>query len=531
MRSSILTLSVFTVASLAACSSAVGERHESNSDALLKCSPVPPDERPPGQSGVPMCPNLPPTTTDPLANAPASFALLIVAPAMFKAALAPLVAHKNAIGMPAFVATMEDIRKMAPSTVDDARHVKDLIAIAQGRGARYVMLAGDTTQVPARNYTVYPLPGGAGVFANALYLPTDFYYANLFADHQSDPAYHANYVADWDADHDGLYNVVYGANEVPTPTSIDAVHFNPDNVDAYPDIAVGRVPAGSASDVTRFVNKVIRYENGTDMNPLNAGTFGFVEDANYGSADGIAQGMADDSGVTALGASKISRLGINYGTNPAPAGWTKGGSPEIAAMFNSARWINYVGHGGPRSWDGWGAYEVAGLANTTTLPIVFASACDSGQFAPNVPDEFYLGADGLEHYIRWNASTRTSYDAAPGRSGASLGFPFSPPAKSVYDNANSVVQYMGWYSLLASDNGAIAYIGSTQTTQDTKPAYVSQGMLASYATKGKRILGDMFLDGQRDFWKLQRLSGDYFTAPRVFLNYIALQGDPSLRVQ
>lgn len=529
MRPSILTLSVLTIASLAACTSAVGEHHESNSDTLLKCSPVPPDERPPGQSGLPMCPDRPPTTTDPLANAPASFALLIVAPATFKAALAPLVLHKNAIGMPAFVATMEDIRKMGPSSVDDARHVKDLIASALGRGVRYVLLAGDTAQVPARNYTVYPLPGGAGIFANALYLPTDFYYANLFGDHQSDPAYHGNTVADWDADNDGVFNVVYGANTVPTPTSIDAVHFNPDKVDAYPDIAVGRVPAGSVWEITRFVNKVIRYENGTGLDPLNVGTFGFVEDARYGSADGIAEGMANDSGVTALGASKISRVGINYGANMAPAGWTKGGSPEIAAMFDSARWINYVGHGGSLGWNGWGANDIAGLANTTTLPIVFASACDSGQFAPNVPDEWYLGADGLEHFIRWDADARTSHDVA--QNNASLGFPFSPPAKSVYDDGYSVRRYMGWYSLLGSDNGAIAYIGSTQTTQDTKPAYVSQGMLASYATKGKRILGDMFLDGQRDFWKLQRLSGDYFTAPRVFLNYIALQGDPSLRVQ
>lgn len=77
-------------------------------------------------------------------------------------------------------------------------------------------------------------------------IPTDLYYASLYADTYLQPGKH-----DWDL----LGNGLYGQWSATT---------NLDGVDYTPDVSVGRVPAGSAAEVTRWVNKLIAYERAAE---------------------------------------------------------------------------------------------------------------------------------------------------------------------------------------------------------------------------------------------------------------------------
>jgi hypothetical protein len=453
---------------------------------------------------------------DPLKAAPSQFQLLIIAPqAFYSTLMESFVPHKNAIGMTAYVVTMEGLRLEYNPGADDALLIKQLIArAAQDHGVKYVLLAGDTTLVPVRNYTVYPLPGGSGIFTNELYIPTDFYYANLWTNR--DCLGNPGAFSTWDADGDGQYDVVYGSNSVPTPTSEDAVHFNPDDVDGYPDVAVGRVPAGSTVDLSTYLAKVIAYEGSSS---LPAGTYGLVVDGNYPSATDYAQWSIHAAGLDAAVAPTLRKLAVNYATPP--AGWVGGGDSDIMTLWGQQEWITYFGHGATWGWDTFHQYWTQ-----PNPPVVIASACDTGFFAPLVPDNKYLGTDGREHQISWDATAGTATDTIQG---VALGFPFTPPKRSIYDNADTMVHGFGYQSIM-SNLGAIAYIGADQTTQVGKPAYVTQAMLAAYAKQGQRVLGDIYLSGLRAYYALNQTSGDYFTAPRVFLNFMELQGDPSLRM-
>jgi hypothetical protein len=55
-------------------------------------------------------------------------------------------------------------------------------------------------------------------------------------------------------------------------------------------------------------------------------------------------------------------------------------------------------------------------------------------------------------------------------------------------------------------------------------------MLKQYAA-GTRVLGDIWLRGQQQFWKDFRNSEDVFRNPRIYLSIMHFFGDPSLRLQ
>jgi len=170
------------------------------------------------------------------------------------------------------------------------------------KGTRYVMIAGDGSQVPVR----FRFVGlSQSPFTGASFNMSDLYYANLFRNHD---AYGNSTLTfdNWDANGNGLFNEEYLGTTV-----------NPDSVDGYPDVALGRVLAATPTDMTTYVNKVITYEGWPQMS-MSQGSTAFFADCNYAGATGmLGQVLSTDRSPTAGNDYEV--LNTNAACTPLPA--------------------------------------------------------------------------------------------------------------------------------------------------------------------------------------------------------------------
>ena len=156
--------------------------------------------------------------------------LAVIAPRAFQREARRLVEHKNRTGQPARFLSIEAIRNRAARSADAPLAIKRTIArLHRDHDVGYVLLAGDAASFPARYRVVFDptRPFNAG------YTSSDLYYANLYRGHVVGAAgdvRHSEVLDTWDSSGNGEYNESVWIT--PSP--------NPDAVDGYPDIAVGR---------------------------------------------------------------------------------------------------------------------------------------------------------------------------------------------------------------------------------------------------------------------------------------------------
>lgn len=325
--------------------------------------------------------------------------LLVIAPAHFQEALRPLIGHKSATGMPAHLVTREALTGHFNGR-DDPEKIKRGITFAhEYLGTRYVFLVGDASLMPVR-YRRTTIATGERNWRDGWYTPADLYYANLYRNHV--PAVFGRIAAsggftNWDANGDNKFNEHHWAP--------DAHSFNPDEVDGVPDVAVGRLPAHTVSEVTTYSNKVIAYETGGARSPQVDMTL-FI-DRDYDTANGLAQHLIQQSGIlTASPAWSLDLVGLNFGGVVPPPGVRSApasGTPVADAAARSS-WLTYIGHG---NHDGWGVQElrrplnsarVEAFTNSRNLPIVYVAGCDTGQFVNCPPDHQYRDINGQSHW-------------------------------------------------------------------------------------------------------------------------------------
>jgi hypothetical protein len=203
----------------------------------------------------------------PFAGVAAPRRLLILAPDAFMEALQPLVRHKNATNMPAMAVPLSLIRSSFKG-VDEPEKIKRAIQYAHEHlSTGYVMLVGDAANFPVRfwfshegglpNYpnTSIPIPcQPAGNFVQS-----DLYYASLYH-HTGKPPTQPGKFDTRDENHNRLYMESWMGNAHAVKRGVLNTSLNPDKVDAYPDVAVGRVPARNAKDAAAYAQKVIAYE-------------------------------------------------------------------------------------------------------------------------------------------------------------------------------------------------------------------------------------------------------------------------------
>ncbi|HHJ52226.1 MAG TPA: hypothetical protein ENJ89_03440, partial [Caldithrix abyssi] len=149
---------------------------------------------------------------------------VIITTESLKDAFEPLVDWKIRRGVPTVVRTLEWIRQNFPEGTDDAERMRNFIRWSyQKRGTKYVMFGGDTDIIPTRI-----------IHTGGYTFPVDYYFADL------DGTWNAN------------NNDIFGEAE--------------DNVDAYPEVYVSRIPVGNVEDVQRFITKLFKYEKLTELN-------------------------------------------------------------------------------------------------------------------------------------------------------------------------------------------------------------------------------------------------------------------------
>jgi hypothetical protein len=176
----------------------------------------------------------------------------------------PLVEWKTLKGVPAKVVTREWIEaNYTGANVQE--QMRNFIRDAyQTWGAVWILLGGDTVQIPSRQ--VYAMDYEMGPDGNRI--RSDLYYSDL----------------------DGTWN----ANGVSPYGEVA------DSVDMYPDVAVGRAPVENSAEAQVFVSKVLTYEqNPPDSYALKMLMAGEVLWNNPFTDSGIGLDMIDEQCVPA----------------------------------------------------------------------------------------------------------------------------------------------------------------------------------------------------------------------------------------
>ncbi len=166
-----------------------------------------------------------PTSFPSLEGSPVDY--VIITNDSLAAAFQVLADWKTQKGVPTVVRTTEWIEANFRNGVDLAETIRNFIIDAyEDWGIRFVLLGGDTDQIPVRL--------GATNYFGSKIIPVDMYYGCLDGD--------------WNADHDQLFG---------EPGTID-------QTDLYPEVYTGRLPATSVATTNVLVNKVIHYETPVD---------------------------------------------------------------------------------------------------------------------------------------------------------------------------------------------------------------------------------------------------------------------------
>lgn len=425
--------------------------------------------------------------------------LLVITDEQMKLAAEPLVAHKNATGMPAALVTVEDFAAQflhcgtgCPPGIDLASAVKRGIDyFYRYRGTKYVFLAGDSTHVPVRYATHHDAPVDTPAKNTISYRATDLYYANLYHHHGSSDL--AGGFSTWDANRDGKFN--------ESRWLVSAYDFNPDDVDGYPDVAVGRLDVSMPADLAKYVQKVVAYESVR----MNADASAFFADELYPGADRYDEEIARHL----AGRGRTAFYMIEHKPQMRlPAGWQAGGGADVQRAAANSLFMVYVGHGGRTQWGHDSAVvslRVIREMSQSNLPIVFGVGCETGAYTPD--------------YRKFSA---VPPDTPP------------PPPQPFNAFSNWWLARAGWEN--GQSGGAIAYAGEPLVMPDYLGTELVSDFMAHYSA-GDRTLGDAWRAAQEMYWHAHlntRKSHNNswpFAEPRIYLGIMTLFGDPSLRLQ
>ena len=170
---------------------------------------------------------------------------LVVTSSELEPAFLPLVEWKTRKGTDAAIVCIDSIIISYPGR-DDAEKLRNFLTFAYQNGTNWVLLGGDEDVVPIR----YAYPTNTSTPpSNPNQHICDLYFSDVDGE--------------WDLDNDGIWG--------------EPQHDSPD---IYPDLFVGRVPAGDTAEAKAFVEKLLSYEK----NPGN-GTTDYLTRALWMSSD------------------------------------------------------------------------------------------------------------------------------------------------------------------------------------------------------------------------------------------------------
>ncbi len=284
--------------------------------------------------------------------------LLIICPDEWKDEVEVLKQHKESYGIRTLIKTTGEIYTYHKGK-DNAEKIKYAIKSAiEDYGIKYVLLVGDADKIPAR---LSYIPSGNYEVS----FPSDLYYADIYFQDGS--------FCSWDSNDNGFFGEF-------------KYNGRTDEVDLYPDVAIGRLACSNDKEVSNVINKIITYETTTYgstwfRNILVCGGDTFIP--KDGDDSGIYEGeymnqrilsvMSDFNGIKLwaslgnLSASNIKKV-INNGV----------GFIDFSGHGNVVSWATHP----PLSdtWIGFTLWDTAQLSNGNKLPVVVIDACSCGRF-------------------------------------------------------------------------------------------------------------------------------------------------------
>ena len=286
-------------------------------------------------------------------------------------ALDPLVLWKNQRGLPTLLVPLEEAL-LAGTGPDQPARIRSWIRhMRDTAGTRYVLLAGDTNLLPVRQVT-QEMYNEAEDFHILGDLATDLYYGDLDGD--------------WDGDGDGILAELE------------------DGLDLLPDVAVGRLPARSPSETSRWVEKVLAYERDPATNYQHkallmgewAGDVGGFSLCSTAALDGVIVPLLPEHvEVTKLFDPECP---MSAGALPASP------AAQIAQMNAGQGWILNFGHGWLETLSSLDLDDMDALTSGDQPSIYLTTECNSCEFDyPTLPhvacEEYVLAKGGGVAYI------------------------------------------------------------------------------------------------------------------------------------
>jgi hypothetical protein len=410
--------------------------------------------------------------------------LLVITSDQFASTFAGFAVHKQSMGVPTKILSMSQVRSSYRSgrPSDDALSVKSAIEdYYRNFGTRYVLLGGDASQVPVRWREV----GGGTTLT---FIVSDLYYSNLYSGHYPGTSAHGAFDS-WDANGNGVYDEQDWFNPLQ----------NPDNVDGFPDVVVGRIPAYDTTSLSAALSKITAYENQTNFAPVNQ--FGWAADACYNTAYADIQSLSQGVG----GPFYAEEIEPNNGCPAPSSGFIDDGSKwgrfQNAIQNSSFEWVTYIGHGSPSAWGYFGTWYSLQTGQLTNqyLPVVSAVACQTAQWE------------------NWMQGMPLSY---------------RPPEYDPNAISSSSVN-IGAEWIFNPNGGAVAYIGENIVMQDDAGT-VFVGYFYNQHANGFARIGDMYRMAQQQYFDANYLNpgfDNHFSPPRIYLGVVNLLGDPSMRTK
>jgi hypothetical protein len=235
---------------------------------------------------------------------------------------------------------------------------------------------------------------------------------------------------------------------------------------------------------------------------------------------------------------------------PPPKGWTAATADDVANYAKSSTWLGYFGHGDTAEWGHNGFFYPSNVMQTatgSTLPLVYAVGCSTGQFTPGAPWHGpYIDINGTTHHIT------TSPTAQPGADGpaiidtdtgqawglncpppcvpVSAAAPFVVPLPRAYDLPRQDPSFGYQWTIASAPGGGIAYIGEMSVAPPPPAQEMETYVLNAYARAASPVLGDIYLEGQQQYWANHKDDPGVQSSARIFLSFVTLFGDPSLRL-
>ncbi len=264
--------------------------------------------------------------------------LIIIGPRSLLDAASDLVAQRQHEGLRVVTAPLDDIYAEFSNGLKSSQGIRDMLMYAHtswtAPAPKYVLFIGDATNDPRDR-----LGFGTNVDVMPVYIESGTY-----ADFAGDNWYVA------DIDNTGI-----------------------------PTMAVGRLPADTAADVSNYVTKLLAYESGTRAPLANSVTFiADADSAGGGFNEGfLSKATALANGVRALKAnittSTVSRAALGDAATQ---------TAIIDAFGEGPFSLVYVGHGAENMWADAAVFtnqEASALTNTH-LPFVMAFNCLNAYF-------------------------------------------------------------------------------------------------------------------------------------------------------